>query len=167
METYFKNFYWPLIKGNSESDLFANHTPAAFHTQGAWALFMCAQSAALFSWKLDIENKISNFHPWPNPAGPIKTKAHLAYWCIRASSFLGLDRGPKHTTFWKPFEELLGQPRKALSRATGPLDLERDNEGRITHKNEAYTKEIDAFFDNLETDMEYHLNKYLQSLQQL
>ena len=167
MENYYSTFYLPLMPGNSESGLFASRSPETFHTLGAWALFMCAQSAALLRWKLDTDNDISIFHLAPNPAGPIKTKAHLAYWCIRASTFLGLDRGPKRTTFWKPFEELFGQPRKALSRATGPLDLQRDNEGRITQKNEAYTKEIDAFFDNLGTDLEHYINSYLQSIQQL
>ena len=147
METSFKNFYWPLIQGNSESDLFVQYTPAAFHTQGAWALFMCAQSAALLNWKVDIENN-AFFHLWPTPTGPIKTKAHLAYWCIRASTYLGLDK--VSSTNWEPFEDLFGLPHKTLCRTTGPLDLKRDTQGRIVKKREEYTAEIDDFFASLE-----------------
>ena len=37
-------------------------------------------------------------------SSPIRTQPHLAYWCIRASTYLGLDK--VSSTNWEPFEDL-------------------------------------------------------------
>lgn len=153
---------------NYLESLYKNNTPGAFHTYRAFDLFIIAIDAGLFTWQntLDSEQRLQwleahkplkstlQLAEMPHKlvyteSGPIRTQQHLAYWCIRASTYLGLDRGS--TTCWEPFEELFQQPSRSLSRATGPLDLKRDTRGRIIGKREEYTAEIDAFFDALET----------------
>lgn len=147
-----------LQPGNPVTDFYYYNTPDTLHTWRAFALFEAAERAGFLRWiitnqaAVDFDNDTPDFALRPAPGGPIRTLAHLAYWSARASYYLGLDRGPKHTTYWKPFEDLFGKPSKAFSRATGPLDLDRSAEGRPIGRAE-YTAEIDAFFDSLETDL--------------
>ena len=86
----------------------------------------------------------------PTESGPIRTQQHLAYWCIWANYYLGLDRGDKHIIEWEPYEDLFQQPNRLLSKATKPLELDRNEDGRPMGAKK-YTAEIDAFFDALET----------------
>lgn len=149
--------------------LFRNNTPGAFHTYRAFDLFTIAVSAGLFEWQRTLDSE--QYGQWleahkplksplqlaeiphklvPTESGPIKAQQHLAYWCIRASTYLGLDK--VSCTCWEPFEDLFQLPRKTLSRVTKPLELKRDTTtGRIISKRKEYTAEIDAFFDALET----------------
>lgn len=162
---------------NYVESLYKNNTPRVLHTYRAFNLFIIAVSAGLFEWKSALDSKqygqwIEAHKPLKSylqlaeiphrlllcESGPIKTQQHLAYWCICASTYLGLDRGPKETTYWEPFEDLFQLPRRTMSRATAPLDLDRDSEGRPLRDSkgwpiarEEYTKEITAFFNDLET----------------
>ena len=73
-------------------------------------------------------------------SSPIRTQPHLAYWCIRASTYLDLDRGGTHNTRWEPFEDIFGMPSRMLSRAMSAPQMNKIE----------YTAEIDAFFEDLE-----------------
>ena len=152
-----------LEPGNPETDFFYYNAPEELQTWRAFRLFEAAERAGLLSWiatnqaELDFDATAEPiFALRPEPAGPIKTLAHLAFWCACASHYLGLDRGGTQTTFWKPFEELFGQRPKSFSRATGPLDLDRDSEGRpIRDSNgwplarEQYARATTDFFNAL------------------
>lgn len=160
----------PEFGENYAESLFLYNTPDIFHTYRAFDLFTIATAAGLFSWNNTMEHEeclqwITSYNHRsareleeelaqmphklvPVESGPIKTQAHLAYWCIRASAYLGLDRG--RTTSWEPFENLFGLPSRSLSRATGPLDLEYNEKGIMIGKREEYTAEIDNFFASLE-----------------
>lgn len=148
-----------LEPGNPETDFFYYNTPAEIHTWRAYDLFCAAEKEGLFSWictnqaAVDFCLEDPCFSLRPNPAGPIKSLARLAYWCMRASYYLGLDRGKQHSTYWKPFEDLFGKKRRSLSRATWLLDLSTDERKRPISLNTEYTAEIDAFFDRLEADL--------------
>ena len=149
-------FYAPLKVNTIEKKIFATHTPETFHTQGAWALLKCAQLSSLLEWSVkDLGEGNYKFGLYPSTKGPLKTQTHLAYWCACASTFLGMDRGPtknttKKNTYWKPFEELFGLPRKTLSRAAGPLDLYHDESGWPNGREE-YAAATNAFFNNLDS----------------
>lgn len=151
METQNKALY----PGNPETDFFYYSTPAAFHTWRAYTLFQAAERAGLLQWAIlnqaavDLANEDPDFALRPVPTGPVRTQTRLAFWCACASNYLGLDRGS--TTYWRPFEELFGLAPKTLSRATGPLCLDRDREGWPTGL-EAYTAEIDPFFADLDSE---------------
>ena len=144
-----------------------HNTPAAFHTYRAYYLFTIAIAGGWFMWEKLLNPE--QFLQWleahkplksqlqlgeiPHKliipeSSPIRTQPHLAYWCIRASTYLGLDK--VSSTNWEPFEDLFGLPHKTLCRTTGPLDLKRDTQGRIVEKREEYTAEIDDFFASLE-----------------
>ena len=143
----------PLLPGNPETDFWYYYAPDLFCTWRAFALFQAAERAGLFQWittnqpAVDFDNAEPNFVLRPNPAGPVRTQTRLAFWCACASTYLGLDRGS--TTNWKPFEDFFGLAAKTLSRATGPLCLDRDREGWPTGL-ETYTTEINAFFAGLD-----------------
>lgn len=141
-------FSAPLKAYTRKKQIFIRYTPEAFHTQGAWALLMCAQVSNLLEWGVKDQGE---GHYWfglrPSPTGPLKTQTHLAFWCACASKFLGLNRGS--TTYWRPFELLFGLPYKTLSRATGPLCLDLDAEGWPIGREE-YTAATIAFFNNLD-----------------
>ena len=77
------------------------------------------------------------------------TWSMLAYWCQRASSYLGLDRNS--TTYWKPFEDLLGLKEKTLSRASGRLYLPQFGDGP-REKDPRIAEPVDAFFDALDAE---------------
>lgn len=155
-----------LLPGNPVTDLYYYNTPDSLHTWRAFTLFEAAEQAGFFRWiitnqaAVDFDDDTPDFALRPAPGGPIKTQTHLAYWCMCASTYLGLDRGPTETTYWKPFEDLLGKPPKTLSRATGPLDLDRDSAGRVIRDSKGwpmardqYSKETIAFFNSLESDL--------------
>ena len=158
MKTHLDYTYFsaPLKANTKQKQIFIKHTPEAFHTQGAWALLMCAQVSGLLEWGVkDLGERNYKFGLRPSPTGPFKTQTHLAYWCACASTFLGMDRGPtrnttKKNTFWKPFEELFGLPRKTFSRAAGPLDLYHDESGWPNGREE-YAAATNAFFNSLES----------------
>lgn len=77
------------------------------------------------------------------------TAAQLAYWCERACAYLGLKRN--ETTYWRPFEDLLGLKHGYLSGATGRLERNYAP-GGPKYKNERLTGPIDAFFDALDAE---------------
>ena len=155
-----KALYTALEPGNPETDFWYYNAPATFHTWRAFSLFDAAERAGLLRWEtanqaaVDLADAEPVFVLRRNPAGPLQNNTYLAYWCACASTFLGLDRGPTETTNWKPFEDLFGLAAKTLSRAAGPLDLDRDSEGRpIRDSNgwplarEQYAKDTTAFFN--------------------
>lgn len=154
---------------NYVESLFFRNTPNVFHTYRAYDLFTIAAAGGWFEWQCmytteqflewikakdfnqtTLEQKLAEMpHRFvPTESGPLRTQTHLAYWCICASTYLGLDRGS--TTSWEDFETLFQLPRRSLSKATGPLEIERDSSGRIIRKRAEYTAEIDDFFASLE-----------------
>ena len=156
----------PATGENYGEALFIHNTPAAFHTYRAFDLFNIAIAGGWFMWQcllndeqhqqwLEANKPLSILKLAEIPyklampeSSPIRTQAHLAYWCICASTYLGLDRGS--TTSWEDFETLFQLPRRSLSKATNPLEIERDTKGRIIGKREEYTAAIDEFFAALE-----------------
>lgn len=132
------------------ADPWFENMPRILHTAAARHLFETAAERGI----LEYYEELGYFK------GVGITLPQLAYWCICASTYLGLDRGPTETTYWKPFEKALNQKPKSLSRATRPLDLDRDPE---THRpmrdnngwplaRELYAKDITAFFNALTAD---------------
>lgn len=78
------------------------------------------------------------------------TKAQLAYWCKRASTYLGLDKGRMQEsnqprTCWPPFDQFFGTTPSAPLRAA----LHNIEESTAP---EEYTAEIDAFFESLNAE---------------
>lgn len=114
--------------------------PRAFWTAEARALFKAAEAAGIvaYCWQAGTYSK-----------GEGITKAQLAYWCIKASTYLGIDRGG--TTNWKPFEAVFGNPSGV--EASTPLKACLHNIGYTKQAaGEAwqdYTAPIDLFFENL------------------
>lgn len=153
MKTHIDYTYFsaPLRANTKKKQLFAKYTPEAFHTQGAWALLMCAQVSNFLEWGIkDLGEGNYKFGLRPSPTGPLKTQTHLAFWCACASTFLGWDRGKKRSPFWKPFEELFGLARKTLSRAEYLLELDKNAEGWPIGRDE-YTAATNAFFNSLDS----------------
>lgn len=118
--------------------------PRAFWTAKARALFKAAEAAGIvaYCWQAGTYGK-----------GEGITKAQLAYWCKKASTYLGIDRGG--TTNWRPFEAVFGNPTSnPAGKASTPL--------KATFKNIEYTAQladkakkeylapIDQFFNTLE-----------------
>jgi len=93
-------------------DLWHAYMPREFWNARARHLFKSAVAAGLIVW-VDEANTFA--------AGERLTKAQLAYWCKRASTYLGLDRGS--TTNWKPFERVFNAPGMDWKdRKREPLD---------------------------------------------
>ena len=124
------------------TDPWQREMPRVFHTAAARHLF----TEALKHGILTYYEELGCFYKGANI-----TLAQLAYWSMKASTYLGLDRGSTHSQ--KPFEKVFALPPKALTRARGPLQLEYNQEGQITSKNEKLCGPIDAFFAELETGL--------------
>lgn len=84
------------------------------------------------------------------------TKGQLAYWCIKACKYLGLERG--HTTYWVPFEQVFGHPAGpdpvtgVYRKASTPLkaflhDIDFTIQDPTSGRPE-YLQPIDNFFNN-------------------
>lgn len=152
---------WDIYEWKSTYDReWQNFMPREFWTPEARMLFWKAIEAGFIGWypELDILE-----------AGRGITKGQLAYWCKRASTYLGLDRGK--TTSWKPFEVYFNGPGAVWCDRSGkaiktdkptPLKAslwclkhqpEYDDSKRETNA-EGYrldqVADIDAFFDALE-----------------
>ncbi len=119
-----------------------------WHAEGP-RLFWTAEARRLFKAALDggflQTGEGGAFYNFRKGEGV--TWSMLAYWCQRASSYLGLDRNS--TTYWKPFEDLLGLKEKTLSRASGRIWL-KDGKGYRAEKDPKITGPVDAFFDALD-----------------
>lgn len=132
------------------ADPWFENMPRILHTAAARHLFEAAAERGI----LEYYEELGYFK------GVGITQPQLAYWCICASTYLGLDRGPTETTYWQPFEKALNEKPRALGRATARLELDRDPETKrpIRDNNgwpiarEEYSKEIVAFFNDLATD---------------
>lgn len=124
--------------------------PRAFWTAEARHLFKAAEAAGIvaYCWEASAYFK-----------GEGITKAQLAYWCIKASTYLGIDRGG--TTNWRPFEAVFGRPA-GVDFLTGekvpastPLKACLHNIDYTTQAageaRQDYTAPIDLFFENLKT----------------
>lgn len=117
-------------------DLWHAEMPRAFWTAEARQLFRSATDAGIvqYIWEAGTYSR-----------GPGITKAQLAYWCKKASTYLGIDRG--NTTNWKPFEQVFGGPGCNPLKAT-LHNITDDLTG--SHSTEDYTAAIDNFFRQLE-----------------
>ncbi len=107
--------------------------PSLRENHTAVRLFINAWDAGLIDYHFELDTWIT---------GPELTRPALAYWCQRASTFLGLDKG-FHRTNWKLFDEVFGgsNPLKAslhsfLDRKTNPH----------------YREIVDDFFNNQNGD---------------
>lgn len=144
-----KTQYSPIEPGNPETDFFYYNTPAAFHTWRALELIEAAERAGLLAWTttnaaaVEFLNEAPEITLRPAPAGPIKTRAQLAYWCKLASTYLGIDRGA--TTNWKPFEAMFG---KGLKGTLHDIDYTAQDPESARQE---YTRPIDVFFATLNT----------------
>jgi hypothetical protein len=123
------------------AEIWRRFAPPSLSTDKARRLFEKAIRAGLIYYDEEFEIVL--------PADGI-TKAQLAYWCKKASTYLGLDKGrmqqtDKRRTGWAPFEALFGYgPRRPL-RST----LHNIEESTAP---EDYTGEIDAFFEALDAE---------------
>lgn len=132
METQRKEYAIP-------ADAWREIVPPSLQSKKARLLFEEAVKAGLLYYDPDF-----NFFL---PADTI-TKPQLAYWCKRASTYLGIDNGRmqktnKPRTRWAPFDALFGYSDRRPLRATMHNIEERTAP-------EEYTARIDAFFDALE-----------------
>ena len=102
----------PGVWATDTGDPWHAEMPRIFWTPEARRLFSAATAAGI----LKYEFVTGKFRP-----GNGITKAQLAYWCKRASTFLGLDRGG--TTSWKPFEDYFNYPEFCWkNRAGQPIE---------------------------------------------
>ena len=144
-----KHQYTPIEPGNPETDFFYYNTPDAFHTRRAFELISAAEAAGFLSWictnqaAVDFADAEPDFSLRRAPAGPLKTRAQLAYWCKKACSYLGLNRGS--TTWWEPFEDLFGKGLK------GTLHDMYYNQVVADGIRQEYATPVDAFFETLNT----------------
>ena len=97
----------------------------------------------------------------PVPGGMLRSLPRLAYWCMKASTYLGLDEGRKtvhgadadgmvRQTRWSPFEQLFRIKKGTLRRAVQKCDFSKLD----PHGAKDFTKEINDFFDWLESGNE-------------
>ena len=122
-------------------DIWHLEMPRLFHTARARRLFKAAEEAGILEY-------IGEAGVYDRGAG-IK-KVQLAYWCKKASTYLGLDMGSAThgeekdapRTNWKPFEE-------AFNPCGAPLRSTLHAIAYAEHP-EKYTKPIDDFFAELE-----------------
>ena len=120
------------------------YMPKEFWTPEARGLFKAAEEAGIIAWSAEADKYTRGLNT---------TKAQLAYWCEKASTYLGLDR--KGDTSWIPFEKVFGTPgwrdpsSGETTKGSNPLKAALHNleEGRLGP--EAYTKPIDDFFNTL------------------
>lgn len=114
-------------------------------------LFERARTAGFIEWQLTNQAAVDFCDAEPNyelrPAAPLAQKARLAYWCVRASTYLGLDKGrmqknDKPRTHWKPFEKAFGVSGTPLRLCLHLIDE--------SPAPEDYTALIDQFFAALE-----------------
>lgn len=124
--------------------------PLDLQGEAARQLFKASVEAGLLQWILANRAAAEAFDEAPRfvlQAGPqIGTKARLAYWCKRASSYLKLDRGrmqgtDEPRTNWKPFEAAFG-----VSGAPLRMCLHMIEESVAP---EDLTQPIDDFFEGL------------------
>lgn len=101
----------PGVWATDTGDPWHAEMPRLFWTPEARRLFRAATDAGIlvYVWQA------GKFVP-----GEGITKAQLAYWCKRASTFLGLDRGG--TTSWKPFERCFNDSGLCWDNNTGQLN---------------------------------------------
>lgn len=129
-------------------DRWHSYMPREFWTAEARKLFKASKDAGLI-W-LDDNDR------W-QPCEGI-TKAQLAYWCKKASSYLGIDRGS--LTNRKAFEKVFGRPARIdpltgeRLKASNPLKANSHDiyNQVLSDKNsvERYEAPIDELFAALE-----------------
>ncbi|MBR5705667.1 MAG: hypothetical protein IKX21_06850 [Deltaproteobacteria bacterium] len=126
------------------TDSWNAEAPRILHTAQARRLFAEAIRAGILRevWATDEHGQAA--YLGLDRAGTI-TRAQLAYWCKKASTYLGIDRGL--TTNWKPFEEVLafGQGLKLT------LHDIYYNQKIADGIRQEYTRPIDEFFATLDT----------------
>ncbi len=122
--------------------------PRLFHSARARRLFKAAEDAGLLVY-------ISEAGVYGKGEGI--TKAQLAYWCKKASTYLGLDKGSARRggkmdaprTNWKPFEDALNPCGPPLRSTLHNIDfVATDPSG----SREKYLEPIDDFFKKLEEE---------------
>lgn len=125
------------------TDSWNAEAPRILHTAQARRLFGAALQAGILRevWATDEHGRPAAYVGLDR-ADTI-TRAQLAYWCKRASTYLGLDRG--NTTNWKPFEALFGPGLKNTLHDIGYTAQAPDG------ARQEYTRPIDEFFATLDT----------------
>ena len=122
-------------------DLWHLYMPRAFWTTEARQLFKAATAAGIIRWIDEAETYT---------AGEGITQGQLAYWCKRASTYLGLDKAT--STNWKPFEKVFGTPANELwgTKASLPLRIKYlDLEKVKWEGTDQYKAIIEEFFETL------------------
>ncbi len=118
--------------------------PYEFYTPKAVELFKAACKADLLFY-----NDMGSDRYEPNREKGLRTKGMVAYFCKRASTYLGLDnskgKGKKEgRTNWAPFEQYFNDRNKEPTKALR-ISLHNLINGPREDK-----EKIDAFFDKLE-----------------
>lgn len=125
-------------------DTWHSYMPREFWTPEARRLFKAAEEAGIIVWCPETDRYLK---------GENLTKGQLAYWCKKASSYLGLDRGLE--TCWAPFERVFGTlpGRDLISgepiKGSNPLRFTLHNLKESAGEDGAYRASIDDFFETL------------------
>ena len=111
--------------------------PRIFHTAEARHLFAEAEKAGIILYYPELEIY---------GCGPGITKGQLAYWCKKASAYLGIDRGGN--TNWKPFAVVFHYPGKPLRNDLHSVGFY--SQDPFKQPREDLTDPIDKFFKALD-----------------
>ena len=112
------------------------YMPEEFWTKDARRLFSAALDAGI------IELAEGDTYFW---GGRGITKGQLAYWCVKACQYLGLNRGSFCN--WKPFDEAFGFQDKPLRNALHSIGYYAQDPFELR---EDLTDPIDKFFKALD-----------------
>ena len=147
----------PGVWASDTGDIWHYYMPREFWTPEARRLFDAAEEFGIIVWPKDPRGEYAAEH---YEKGENMTKAQLAYWCKRASTWLGLDRGS--TTNWRPFEKAFGDPAWTdpltgeKHKGSNPLkaalhDIDYTTQAQDAARTE-YTQPIDIFFEILDNN---------------
>lgn len=124
---------------------FVRDLPPELLLYKAQDLFLAAMEYGFFYW--DSEDTAEPWKPLPGI-----TRGQIAYWCKKASTYLGLDK--RQSTNWALFERVFGHPEGIdpmtgkKRKASHPLRYANNNIKQAVFKEELMAP-IDDFFNNL------------------
>ena len=128
---------------------FVRDLPAELCLHKAQDLFLAAMEYGFFYW--DSEDTAEPWKPLPGI-----TRGQIAYWCQKASTYLGLDN--RQHPNWTVFEKVFGHP-EGIDPMTGkkrdksrPLRCSLSDLQRYSETVDSLKQPINDFFNNLNNE---------------
>lgn len=133
-----KAYYLLPMSQNSE---FYPILPPDLRTEAAEWLFTAAIDAGLLAWSPSRTSIVKG------PA--LKNRAQLAYFCVKASTYLGLDRGA--TTSWESFDLLFTELETPLIKSLYSIGYSQTERlaGKLAMKPQPGIRLIEEFFEEM------------------